>query len=73
MKLWIASDCTLGRGLTVDTPKKIKPAEIARQYGRAESRELVQIWIDDNDESIFPDFSVVYDSFRQKYTVSADK
>lgn len=73
MKLWIASDCTLGRWLTVDTPKKIKPAEIARQYGRAESGELVQIWIDDNDESIFPDFSVVYDSFRQKYTVSADK
>lgn len=72
MKLWIASDCSLGRELVVDTPDKIKPSEIARQYGRAESGELVQIWVDDKDQSIFPDYSVVWDSFKQKYVVHAE-
>lgn len=72
MKLWIASDCTLGRELTVETPEKIKPVEIAMEYGRAEFGELVQIWVDDKDQSIFPDCSVVWDSFKQKYVVHAE-
>lgn len=72
MKLWIASDCSLGRALTVDTPDKIEPAEIAMKYGRGEAGELVQIWTDDKDESIFPDYSVVWDSYKSKYVVHAE-
>lgn len=72
MKLWIASDCSNGRGLTVETPEKIEPMEIAMEYGRAEAGELVQIWVDDKDQSVLPDYSVVWDSFRQQYIVHAE-
>lgn len=65
MKIWIASDNTNGRMLEVEDSDKL-PTEIAYEYGRAESGEIIDIWYDGNDNKE-PDAVVYWDWQRRRY------
>ena len=61
-KVWISSDSSLGRWLTVD--RGIHPIDIAYEFGRAESGEIIRIWDYENPDrepDREPDWKVYWD------------
>lgn len=71
MKLWIASDNTHGTMYDADEfftndGKKADPISIAYKYGRAETGEIIHIWLSD-DTSVIPDYKVYWDNKRGEY------
>ena len=67
-KIWIASDSSHGRMLTLDDDK-LKPMDIAYKLGHAESGEIIQIWDNDNTDRE-PDHRIYWDSQYRKYRAS---
>lgn len=64
-KIWIASDSSHGRMLTVDRNGR-SPISLANEFGRAETGEIIHIW-DNEDTERMPDHAVYWDSRACEY------
>lgn len=65
-KIWIASDSTKGRMLTVGR-QGLHPIDLAYEFGRAEQGEIIHIWDDENTDRK-PDHMVYWDNVHRRYS-----
>ena len=66
MKIYRSSDFSKGMKYEFDNSEKLKPIDIAYEFGHAENGEIIHIWKDGND-SMFPDYEFYWDTCYRKY------